>query len=138
MASEQELAQWLQAQPLNAAVVIDDESVYLNVYPNGAELGVCLTQAYTQDQLQRALRQGFSSAIHFDAGLGLSADGNSLVLTQWLQDVANWPQAAPALEHLLNQLAPWRAALAPVETAPAPSMHGRLEQRLRLRLAQRK
>lgn len=135
MFSDEELAQWLRAQPLDAPVAIDGESVYLAIHRDGAELGAYLTRAYTQEQLQQALRQGFSSAIDFDAGLGQSSDGDSLVLTQWLPGVTGWPQAAQPLDNLLNQLTLWRAALAPPPSTRAADLHNRVEHRLRQRFA---
>ncbi|OGB25909.1 MAG: hypothetical protein A3I66_12070 [Burkholderiales bacterium RIFCSPLOWO2_02_FULL_57_36] len=138
MLSDGELAQWLQTQPLDEPVIIDGESVYLRIHPDGAELGAYLTHSYTPDQLQRALQQGFSSAIDFDAGLGQTSDGNSLVLTQWLHHVRDWSQAAMPLENLLNQLTPWRAALAAPEAVRTASVQTRAEHLLRMRFSKKK
>lgn len=137
MLSEQQLVDWLQAQPLDTPVAIDGESVYLKTYPDGAELGAHLMSAYTHTQLQRAMQQGFSSAINYDAGLGKSADGNSLVLTQWLRNVEHWSQVAKPLENLLNQLAPWRAAIAAAQPLRAPTVLTRVEHRLRMDYAKK-
>lgn len=131
MLSDSDLQAWLNAQPLDTPVEINGESVYLNVGANGAELGAILLHDYTPGQLREALLQGFSSAIDFDAGLGLSADGNSLTLTQWLPNVYSWRQAADALEHLLNQLSVWRAALEPAATRAVVTTRTRTEDRLR-------
>lgn len=131
MSSEDGLQEWLQAQPLDTPVEISGESVYLKVEANGAELGAFLLHGHVQSQLREAMLQGFSSAIDFDAGLGQSADGNSLTLTQWLPGVSSWWQAADALESLLNQLSVWRAALEPAVRVPAANIRSRSEDRLR-------
>lgn len=106
-------AQWLADLPADAPLTLDGESAYLTVAEDGAELGVYLLSGATDAQLEDAARTGFQSARQFDAGLALREDGSTLVLCQWLPDVASWEDAAGALEQLLNQLAMWRAALAP-------------------------
>lgn len=133
MISDDELAQWLANQPLNEVIDLGSESVYLRVHHQGAELGAYLIHAYTPGQLQDALKLGFRSALNFDAGLGRSQDGNSLILAQWLPNVRNWTQAVEPLEKLLNQLHMWKTELIPGET-PAKSIMSavsRNEQRLR-------
>lgn len=131
MAGTDDIAQWLDRQPLNSPIDIDGETVYLNLHRQGAELGAYLMRFHTQEQLREALKQGFSSAISFEAGLGLSPDGTSLVLSQWLPAVGAWNQAAEPLENLLNQLAAWRAALAPPITTRIAQPVDRNERRLR-------
>lgn len=135
MLNDGDLHAWLRTQPLNAPVEINGESVYLNVEVDGAELGAILLHDHAPAQLREALLQGFSSAIDFDAGLGLGAGGNSLTLTQWLPGVFSWLQAADALENLLNQLSVWRAALEPAASLPAAMTRTRTEDRLRKNLA---
>ncbi len=128
---DDDIAQWLQAQPLDEPVEIDGEFIYLAPQQDGAELGAVLTHGYAPAQLQDALRLGFQSALQFDAGLGRSADGRDLVLTQWLPQVGGWLDAAEPLEQLLNQLGMWRAALGPRQAAALPGAAQRSEQRLR-------
>ncbi|MGZ5858992.1 MAG: hypothetical protein ACXWJK_17320 [Burkholderiaceae bacterium] len=137
MQSEDDLQQWLQAQPLNSPIEISGESVYLNVEAGGAELGGYLLHGYVQRQLREALLQGFSSAIEFDAGVGITPDG-SLALTQWLPGVTSWQQAALPLEKLLNQLTVWRDVLNPSAVkpaAPSSTIATRSEERLRKMLS---
>ncbi|HYD61650.1 MAG TPA: hypothetical protein VEC35_14890 [Noviherbaspirillum sp.] len=129
-----DLERWLDSLPLDEAVEIDGETVFLKIHAAGAELGVCLLRTCTQTQIQDALRMGFASAITHDAGLGLSADGKDLLLTQWLPQAKRWTQAAKALENLLNQTATWRAALAP-RAAESVGVADRHERRLRTLLA---
>lgn len=129
---------WLEAQPLNAEILLDDERIYLKRYPSGAELGAYLIESYTPVQLRTALLQGFSNALSGGAGLARSADGDSLLLTHWLPGVNSWPQAADALEALLNQLVAWRAALASPAVKPITAAVGRNEHRLRMLLAEGK
>jgi hypothetical protein len=137
MTDHDQLARWLRAQPLGARVAIDGESVWLRPGEGGAELAACLWPDPSGEQLQAALRHGFASALDFEAGLGLCADG--LVLSCWLPACGGWREAAPALEQLLDQLAAWRAVLAaPREKArPAAGLAGsaRHEQRMRQLLA---
>lgn len=104
-----EIDAWLQGLPLHVAVEIDDERVYLKPGAGGAELGALFFDAPTDDDIARAMRQGFQSALECEAGWGMSADGESLVLSQWLPDVTNWVEAGAALEALLNQVAALRA-----------------------------
>lgn len=135
MDADRDLERWLDSLPLDETVEIDGESVYLKIHAAGAELGACLFRSCTQTQLQEALRMGFASAITHEAGLGLSADGKALLLTQWLPQVQRWPQAAKALENLLNQAATWRAALASRTANEAVGAADRHERRLRTLLA---
>ncbi len=106
------LEQWLQELPLDEVVEIDGESVFLNVHPHGAELGVYLANSCTGRMLSDALRTGFQSALSFDAGLGVSGEGNHLTLSRWLPHAESWTDVSEALEDLLNQTAMWRAAMA--------------------------
>jgi hypothetical protein len=131
MQIDDELGRWLEAQPLDEPVEVDGESVYLKVLADGAELGACLVRDYAQDQLHDAMKLGFRSATEFDAGLGVSEDGSSLMLTQWLPHATGWLDAAAALENLLNQLGMWRAALDPVKEQQWGTGSNRNEQRLR-------
>jgi hypothetical protein len=130
------LSLWLQAQPLGARVAIDGESVWLLPGEDGAQLAACLWPEPSAEQLAVALRHGFASARTFAAGLSMAADGRGLVLACWLPSCRGWHDAAPALEQLLDQLAAWRAALAPGEP-PSLAAGGaaRHEQRMRARLA---
>jgi hypothetical protein len=127
---DNDIDQWLQSLPMGHPIEIDGETVYLNVRPEGAELGAYVCREYTPAQLQQAMKVGFQSALEYDAGLG-QVD-NTLVLTQWLPHTRNWTDAAEPLESLLNQVAMWRSRLDPqpqrhVDTTSA----NRTEQRLR-------
>lgn len=137
MLSESALLEWLRVQPFDAPVIIDGETVLLKRHAAGAELIAYLVQGATQQQVMRAMEQGFANALEFDAGLGLAPDGNSLLLTQWLPHVSTWTEAARPLEHLLNQLTNWRTALAPPETVrvTTKTITNRNEQRLRMMFA---
>ena len=137
MLSESDLLEWLRVQPFDAPVMIDGETVRLKKYAAGAELIAYLIQGATQQQVTRAMEQGFANALEFDAGLGLAPDSNNLILTQWLPHVSTWTEAARPLEHLLNQLTSWRAALAPPEAArvTTKTITNRNEQRLRTMFA---
>lgn len=108
--SADNLEQWLENLPLDEPVDIDGETVFLKISGQGAELGVLLVLSYTDSLLADALRNGFQSALDFDAGLAI--DGEDLILTQWLPYVGAWAEAAEALENILNQAAMWRAAMA--------------------------
>jgi hypothetical protein len=122
--------QWLEELLLEIPVSIGGESVYLKTYPEGAELGAYLIRAYTDEQLEAVLKQGFQSAIEFEAGFSLSPDEDDLLLTQWLPGVRDWLEAAAPLENLLDQITMLRAALAP----PGPkrtAIMDRDEQRIR-------
>jgi hypothetical protein len=132
MSNDDDFLQWLKSQPLDEPVEIDGESVYLKVREDGAELGAFLVHSYTPAQLQDALKQGFNSATRYDAGLGRTADGSSLVLNLWLSDCAGWAGAAEALENLLNQLSEWRAVFVPPKVIQMDSQSTRNEQRLRM------
>lgn len=111
MLSEDEVELYLQEQAVNLPVQLAGESVRLDVSVHGAQLSATLLSGYQSEQLQQALALGFSGAIEYEAGLGISEDGANLILTQWLPKVRDWQQAAPALEQLLNQLSSWRATL---------------------------
>lgn len=133
--------QWLDTLPLEQPVEIDGKWVCLRLRPGGAELEGLLFSNYTQQQLEYALNQGFSSAIVFDAGLGESSDGRDLVLSQWLPGAYRWRDAAQALENLLDQLDGWFSVLAPA-LRPAIRREGKSEgasaQRLRALIGSRK
>lgn len=128
-----ELDQWLQELPLEEPVHIDGELVYLHVTPTGAELGATFLEGATDQQIRDALKQGFQNAIEFDAGWGISADGNTLLLTQWLPGVSSWAEVPEPLERLLNQVAVMRPAVQPATIKPA-GIPSRDEQRARSRL----
>ena len=114
----QQIEQWLDALPLDEPVDVDGETVLLALQPGGATLGAQLSRAATGVQLADAMRTGFQSALEFEAGLSLGDDG-SLMLTQWLPGAESWRDAGDALEGLLNQVAMWRAAMAPGASTPA-------------------
>lgn len=144
MRADANVDQWLQGLPLNQPVEVDGESAYLNIHPGGAELGAYLVHAYAPVQLQDAMRLGFASALTYQAGLAVTPDGHSLVLTQWLPGVASWSQAVVPLENLLNQLSEWRALLGgsgssasstPFDAMRTPAAGDRNERRLRSMLA---
>lgn len=107
---------WLQAQPLNAMVEVGAERICLLPRAHGAELRLQLQALPTPQQVRAALQRGFASARQYEAGLALSTDGESLLLSRWLPGVAGWPAACAALEELLDQAAAWRGA----EPAAAP------------------
>jgi hypothetical protein len=132
MSMDDETEQWLRALSLDEPAEIDGERIYLKVGQGGAELGGYLFRAYTRVQLQQALRQGFRSAMKFDAGLGVTTDGSDLVLTQWLVNASSWLDAAEPMEKLLNQLSTWRAALEPAKPAVMDTAAKRHEQSLRM------
>lgn len=127
--------EWLNAQPLDEPVKIDDESVYLNMRSGGAELGAFLFRTYTQDQLRHALKCAFRSALHYEAGLGKSSDGTALVLTQWVPGASGWTDAAEALEDLLNALELFRETLGHGKVQEMGNDASRNEQRLRSMLS---
>ena len=95
---------WLRGMPVGAPVTIDGVEVWLKPFPLGAELMAVLVDGFSEADLQNTLMQGFQAALEFDAGFGLSPDGRSLVLSQWLPDVGSWVEAADALERLLDQV----------------------------------
>jgi hypothetical protein len=132
MAMDEETEQWLRSLPLDEPVEIDGETITLTVLENGAELGGRLVHAYTRVQLQAAIKQGFRSAMKFDAGLGVTTDGSDLVLTQWLANAGGWLDAAEPLEKLLNQLSTWRVVLDPAKPRPIETAAKRHEQSLRM------
>ncbi|MGW8393174.1 hypothetical protein [Pseudoduganella sp. HUAS MS19] len=124
-----DIGRWLAELPLDAPLVLDGESAYLQPAAGGAELGAILLREPSDAQLEEAMRIGFQGARQFEAGLAVRADG-ALVLSQWLPQAECWQDAAPALEQLFNQLAMWRAAMAPAR----PRQHhpsGQNEQRIR-------
>lgn len=118
---------WLQTLPVGTPVAIDGVEIWLKTFPVGAELGAYLLHDFSEAELQDALRQGFRVAIEFDAGFGLSMDGRSLCLSQWLPGVGRWIEAAEALEKLLNQMEMLRNSIDPVRNP----MQERIEQRMR-------
>ena len=107
-----DIARWISDLPADAPLVLDGESAYLRPASGGAELGAIVLREASDAQVEEAARAGFQGARQFDAGLAIRADG-ALVLSQWLPQAQTWQDAAPALEQLFNQLAMWRAALAP-------------------------
>ena len=133
---------WLDTLPLEQPIEIDGKWVCLRLRPGGAELEGLLFANYTQQQLEYALNQGFSSAIVFDAGLGESVDGRNLVLNQWLPEANGWRDAAKALENLLNQLDAWFSVMTPALRPSAVHRGRRSEgasaQRLRELIGSRK
>jgi hypothetical protein len=96
--------QQLLAFPLDEPVAIDGQSAYLRVDPDGAELAVLFLDTASGRQLQDALQLGFQSALEFDAGWAMTADGSSLLLSRWLPGAEGWADAAEALDQLLNQV----------------------------------
>ena len=145
MFTQQDLERWLASLSTGAPLRIGAETLSLEARPadGGALLSAALYPDHSPAQLERALRLGFDSALHFCAGLGLSANGRDLLLCRWLPQVDHWLAAAPAIEELLNQLADWRATLAETEAEAAARAshavhaipaHRRLEQRLRMAL----
>ena len=137
MLSESDLVHWLESQPIDEPVNVDGETVLLKNSLSGSTLIGLLLPDFSEQQLRRAMEQGFAHAIEFEAGLGISADGGSLILTQWLPYVSTWMEAARPLENLLNQLASWRTALAPPPVARVTTKNttNRNEQRLRIMFA---
>lgn len=128
------LEHWLEGLPVDEAVVVDGETVYLRRHPDGAELGVYLLRDFTQAQLEEAARAGFHSARQFGAGLALADDGQALVLNRWLPGADGWLDAAGALEDILNQSALSRAWLAPSRPRREEGLSAQ-EQRIRARFA---
>jgi hypothetical protein len=127
-----QLELWLAALPVDEAVVVDGETVWLRRQPDGAELGVYLLREFTPAQLEEAARAGFHSARQFGAGLAVRDD--ALVLNRWLPGVDSWLDAAGALEDILNQGAMWRAWLAPSRPRRDEGISAQ-EQRIRARFA---
>jgi len=125
---------WLEGLPVDEAVVVDGETVYLRRHPDGAELGVYLLRDFTPAQLEEAARAGFHSARQFGAGLALADDGQALVLNRWLPGADGWLDAAGALEDILNQSALSRAWLAPSRPRREEGLSAQ-EQRVRARFA---
>ncbi len=133
-ADDNTVAAWLARLAPGVPAEIDGETVTLTPRPGGAELSAVLYAPSNGERLNAALRLGFSSALHFDAGLRLSEDGNNLLLSQWLPGVTHWSQAAQPLETLLNQVAYWRLNLAP-QPAANSGQSPRQRQELRMRMA---
>lgn len=131
-----QLEHWLAALPVDEAVVVDGETVWLRRHPDGAgpgaELGVILLREFTPAQLEEAARAGFHSARQFGAGLAVQDD--ALVLNRWLAGADGWIDAAGALEDILNQSAMWRAWLAPARPRRDEGVSAQ-EQRIRARFA---
>ncbi|GGZ01555.1 hypothetical protein ACFFTM_08850 [Pseudoduganella plicata] len=129
-----QLELWLAALPVDEAVVVDGETVWLRPHPHGAEpgaeLGVVLLRQFTPAQLEEAARAGFHTARQFGAGLAVQDD--ALVLNRWLAGVDGWLDAAGALEDILNQSALWRAWLAPGRPRREEGVSAQ-EQRIRAR-----
>jgi len=103
-----ELLQWLLQQPTTRPLTIDETSITLRVQPDGAALEVGIGALVDAEYLQQFMRRGFSSAIDFDAGIGVTTDERLLLLNQWLPGVSNWAQARVPLEKLINQSAYWQ------------------------------
>lgn len=99
---------WLAGLPLDCTVEIGDERVYLNRYADGLELGIYLFEFSTPGQLANLLQNGFPSALQFEAGLALGANGAAL--TQWLPNARSWLDAAAPLEKILAQAVAWRSS----------------------------
>lgn len=128
-----ELERQLQSFPLDQPVRIEDESVYLKVDRDGAELGIHFLESVSDQQLQEALQLGFQNALEFDAGWAISDDGSILLLTQWLPGVSSWMEATEALEQLLNQVELLRT-LESITSAKAEHSPNRHEQHIRSKL----
>ncbi|KQZ44732.1 hypothetical protein [Duganella sp. Root1480D1] len=128
-----DIARWLADLAVDAPLVLEGESAYLHPVSGGAELGAILLREASDAQVDQAARAGFQGARQFDAGLAIRADG-ALVLSQWLPQAETWLDAAPALEQLFNQLALWRAAMAPARTRQHNSFD-QSEQRIRAMFA---
>lgn len=123
---------WLQTLPVGTPVAIDGVEIWLKTFPVGAELGAYLLHSFSEAELQDALRQGFRVAVEFDAGFGLSSDGESLCLSQWLPGVGSWAEAAEPLEKLLDQVEILRESIDPARNALARNpVQERIEQRMR-------
>jgi hypothetical protein len=101
---------WLDGLPLYKPVEIEGATVYLAPRAAGSELGAVLIHYCTEYQAGQALALAFSGALHGEAGLGYSPDGQSLVLSRWLPGVFAWRDAAAPLEDLLSRLEEWREA----------------------------
>lgn len=128
-------ANWLQTLPVGSPVAIDGVEIWLKTFPVGAELGAYLLHDFSETELQEALRQGFQVALEFDAGFGLSPDGGSLCLSQWLPGVGGWAEAAEPLEKLLNQVEMLRESIDPARNALLSNpIQERIEQRMRKKL----
>ena len=127
--------QWLQSLPVGSPVAIDGFEVWLKTFPVGAELGAHLLHRFSEAELQEALAQGFEGAIEFDAGFGLSPDGESLCLSQWLPGIGGWLEAAEPLEKLLDQVEMLRERIDPARKAlTRDPVQERFEQRMRKKL----
>lgn len=121
----------LAGLPLDCTVEIDDERVYLNRYADGTELGIYLFELSAPSQLAELLQNGFPSALQFEAGVALNADGGALTLTQWLPNTQSWLDVSAPLEKILAQAAAWRSSC-PRQTPPIRHDTRRLDdQRMR-------
>jgi hypothetical protein len=135
MQADEDVVSWLQGLPLGVPADVAGESVYLHLHDDGAELGAFLIRDYTPMQLEIALKRSFQSILRFDAGLGVSADGRSVVLSCMLPGVSSWVEAADALENLLTQISMMRAAMGPTKPVEKTNKGiDRTEQRLRMLL----
>lgn len=138
---DRDLLEWLETLPLNRPVEFEGEMVSLNTRSGGAELTVRLMESKSSGQLQEVLQLGFSSALHFDAGLACGPDNRTVFLSKWLSNVYSWPEAADALERILDQTAAWRAWLTPPERTPVTidtAAGDRAQRRLLALIAERK
>jgi hypothetical protein len=137
MTANDELLQWLRQQSASQALHCDGATLNLRVATEGAELELELGAFNDMMHLHSVMQCGFASALEFDAGLGIMADGRTLVLSQWLPGVSNWAQAYAALEKLLNQLTDWRrafdgtAAMSPISKPIINDAAVQAERRLR-------
>lgn len=111
----------LAALPVGVLVSHAGEQVILQPGVDGAGLGVVLLAGFSDEAMRGALRLAFSSAVVFDAGLAISADGRHLLLSTWIPGVATWPAAHDALARLLDQCAAWRAQLLPAGSHTRPA-----------------
>jgi hypothetical protein len=127
--------EWLQSLPAGSPVAIDGVEVWLKCLPTGAELGAYLQHGFSETELETALKEGLRCAMEFDAGFGLSPDGGSLCLSQWLPGVGGWVEAAEPLEKLLDQVEMLRKSTDATRNAPARNpVQERFEQRMRKKL----
>jgi predicted secreted protein len=99
-----ELAQLLDALPVNMPVSFMQAQVCLTMANDGATLSAEIDQEYSAQLQESLLELGFSWALEFDAGLATQTDQHHLVLLQWLPGVDGWVSAAAALGKLLDQL----------------------------------
>ncbi|MCH8621988.1 hypothetical protein [Undibacterium sp. TS12] len=133
MSQDIDVHAWLDELATDELVRIDGYSVYLRLYPDGAELGLHLQDDVNLAQISQAMQAGFSHALDHAAGLALTEDGNILLLSQWLPAVSGWLQASAALESLLDLAAQWRAGMHQNQAVPQPRVLAK-EQRMRAHL----